>query len=164
MFGCYGDSLRHEVVCFLWRPSLWPSRFLAISMARNCIRTTATIRASTVRLVHINVMFFFILIYLRSNAQHVITTYVYQYRLLIPDGIHLFLTRFERWEARPIRICWVLSKRASHAIFITSLVWCGPGSNPRHTSHKANTLPLSHHCGNVLPYMYTLVLLLNYAT
>ena len=47
---------------------------------------------------------------------------------------------WEEREARPILICWALSKEASGTIFISSLVWRGRGSNPRAPAYGANAL------------------------
>ena len=85
--------------------------------------------------------FCFKLIYLRSIAKQVIPTYINHSRPLISDDIHLFFNEvWEEREARPVLICWALSKEASGTIFITSLVWRGQGSNPRPPAHGANAL------------------------
>ena len=47
---------------------------------------------------------------------------------------------WEEREARPVLMCWALSKEASGTIFITSLVWRGRRSNPRPPAHGANAL------------------------
>ena len=61
--------------------------------------------------------------------------------MLVPHGIHLFFNEvWEEKEARPVLICWALSKEASGTIFITSLVWRGRGSNPRPPAHGASAL------------------------
>jgi len=44
---------------------------------------------------------------------------------------------WEEKEARPIFICWVLSKEASGTILITSLVWRSRWSNPQPPAHRA---------------------------
>jgi len=83
----------------------------------------------------------FKLIYLRSIAKEVVPTYINHSRSLIPDEIQLiFLTRFERREAKPIPKCWALSKEASGTSFITSLVWHAWGSNLWHPAQVANAL------------------------
>ena len=87
-----------------------------------------------------------VLIHLRSISKQVISTYIKQSRPLIPDGIHLNFERGLR-EARPVLMCWALSKEASGTIFLASLVERGGGSNPRPPAHGANALPLSHRCG-----------------
>ena len=80
-------------------------------------------------LVYLLYLFLFKLIYLRPIANQVIPTYINHSRPLISDGIHHFFFSFflnEVWEereARPVLICWAISKEASGTIFITSLVW-----------------------------------------
>jgi len=79
-------------------------------------------------LIYINDMQYyscFKLIYLRSIAKQVIPTYINHFRPLIPDGSHLFFFNevWEEREARPVLICWALSKEASGTILIMSLVF-----------------------------------------
>ena len=92
----------------------------------------------------------FILIYLRSIAKQVIPIYINHSRQLFPDEISLFFnTVWEEREARPILICWALSKEASVTIFLMFLVRRSQGSNPWPPPHGENALttepPLRYH-------------------
>jgi len=88
--------------------------------------------------------------YLRSITKQVVPNYV-TFDCLFQMETITFFKRVSRGERiRPIRICWALNKEASGTIFMTSLILRGRESNPPPLAHWANTLPLSHRCGNYL--------------
>ena len=90
----------------------------------------------------------FNLTYLRTILKQV--PYLYKSIMLIPDGIHLIFERGLRGEARPILICWALSKEA---YFYKGFGMQGSGLSLGLLTQRGSALPLSHNWAIVLVWL-----------
>jgi len=92
----------------------------------------------TIQLVFLRFFYFIFKVDCKASYHNLHQSLSTSHSRLYPS--HIFLTRFKK-EARSISICWGLSNEASGTILKTSLVWRGPGSNPRPPNEVLLFLP-----------------------